>query len=505
MSTDPRASPDVGRTPPGAARLSFLHEPLGAWALFVCLLLPWLNPWVPGPSRYIGPWLIAAFCGVFIVFLRRHLSVQRVLAAWWAAAAASAAIALLQYAGLSAVADPWINQIGPGEAFGNLRQRNQLATLTSIGLVALLAWVGERGKARQGPQPLPPWAWMVVSLLAAGNAASGSRTGLLAWALVALMLVWWQRGRSEPGLSPAAKALLVYLGGALLLSWHLADGGLFQRLSQAGADSRRELWANVLTLIAQKPGGGWGWGELAYAHFITVFSGSRFPMLMGNAHNLPLHVAVELGIPAALLIGGALVWAVRRGRPWSETDTSRQAAWAVLAVIGLHSLLEFPLWFGPFQITVVLCTGYLWATRTSSRPAHSLVWPNLARGRLFDAAALGALTLLVAASMDYHAVSQRYLPADQRSALQAGPGGWLFQRQAQFATLATTALTADNAAALHALALEVLHYSPEPVVVEALLKSADLLGLQDEVQFYAERYRLAYPDQHRAWLASSAR
>ena len=37
-------------------------------------------------------------------------------------------------------------------------------------------------------------------------------------------------------------------------------------------------------------------------------------------------------------------------------------AWAVLAVIGLHSLLEYPLWYGPFQIAFGLCLAWLWLT-----------------------------------------------------------------------------------------------------------------------------------------------
>ncbi len=107
----------------------------------------------------------------------------------------------------------------------------------------------------------------------------------------------------------------------------------------------------MLHLIAQKPLAGWGWGELDYAHFRTLYDGPRFCDILDNAHNLPfLHVAVELGVPLALLcMGGALVWAWRR-QPWREQDTRRQLGWAVLALVTLHSMLEYPLWYGPFQI-----------------------------------------------------------------------------------------------------------------------------------------------------------
>mgnify|MGYP002133802168 CR=1 FL=1 len=63
--------------------------------------------------------------------------------------------------------------------------------------------------------------------------------------------------------------------------------------------SRRVLWANMLNLALQHPWLGWGWGEADLAHFMTAYSGPRFCDLVDNAHDLPLHVAVEFGLFAA--------------------------------------------------------------------------------------------------------------------------------------------------------------------------------------------------------------
>ena len=35
-------------------------------------------------------------------------------------------------------------------------------------------------------------------------------------------------------------------------------------------------------------------------------------------------------------------------------------AWSVLAVLGLHSLLEYPLWYGPFQLAAIISLLLLW-------------------------------------------------------------------------------------------------------------------------------------------------
>ena len=81
----------------------------------------------------------------------------------------------------------------------------------------------------------------------------------------------------------------------------------------------------------------------------------------------------------------------------------------------------------------------------------------------------------------------------------------LFARQVQFAELTTTRVTPDNAAYLHAMALRLLRFSPEPRVVEKIIDSALLLGLDDEARLYLDRLQAAYPEAHAAWLRARAR
>ena len=72
----------------------------------------------------------------------------------------------------------------------------------------------------------------------------------------------------------------------------------------------------VLHLIAQKPWTGWGWGELKYAHYMASYPGERFCDILGNAHNLPLHLAVTLGLPLALAACAGLLTLLWRAHPW---------------------------------------------------------------------------------------------------------------------------------------------------------------------------------------------
>lgn len=479
-------------------------------AAFFFIALPWLNPWAPGPSPAVMPWVLTLVSFAFVLLLAPRVRLAEVApAAWLFAALLSSLLGLLQYFGATAALGAWVNSTGIGEAYANLRQRNQFATLTNIGLAVLLWW-GVK-------QPLARTSLVGAAvLLALGNAASSSRTGLLQLGLLVALVWLWRRpalGQQRPAIGPLTVltiAVLTYGLGAWALPFlaHLDPNatGIFARLQadSPSCASRLTLWGNVLHLIAQKPMWGWGWGELDYAHFITLYPGARFCDILDNAHNLPLHLAVELGVPLALAICGVGVWALWRAQPWRETNATRQMAWAVLGVILTHSLLEYPLWYGPFQVAFGLCVWLLWRAPASSFLGRRVcVW----------AVAL-ALSLVVFSgyvAWDYQRISQPFrVPAQRWEAYRADPlkqigDSWLFQGQLQFAELTTTALTPDNAAQQHALALTTLHFSPEPRVIELLIESAELLGHHDNVLFYRARYQAAFSTAYAAWVARKSK
>ncbi len=512
-------------------------------------MLPWLSPWTGGPSTPAWRWIVSAACGVLLWALAAWRPVApavprglawacAALAAWavlsdgpvrpehamlagglvliviaataardpditrglqaglLVAAAATAAIGLLQYAGQASRFEPWVTPVAPGLAFGNLRQTNQYATFCWMG-VALVLWGG-----LQAPRAV---RIALVALLATGAAASVSRTGMLQGGVLLVLALLWRGGPWRERLLLCGVATLAYAGGTALLPVLLESltgqaptRTLWARLGGVdGCASRLVLWSNVLHLIAQKPLAGWGWGELDYAHYVTPYEGPRFCEILDNAHNLPLQLAVELGAPVALLAcGGALLWAWRQ-RPWREKRPLRQLAWALLAVILLHSLLEYPLWYGPFQLAFGACLGWLLAPesrRTSPR-----------RRSAFAALLLAGLAY---AGWDYVRVSQVYLaPQERRAAwaddpLTSAQRSWLFAGPADFAALTLATPASHNAAWMASAARRLLHYSPEPRVIERLVESASLLGRDDEAVLHLARYRAAFPREYDAWRLS---
>lgn len=485
-----------------------LHE----YAIMALLVLPWMNPFATGPSPNVFPWLISALCGVVLLLLRRKLDIDLIARGWAIAAVLSAAVALVQYFGLAHAIAPWVSQANVGEAFANLRQRNQFATLTSMGLVALIGLCAQRS----GPADALWTTRLAILMLAFGNAASGSRTGLLQWILLLGLYAWWSAPGRRLAMGLAFQAVTLYLVAVFALPrlLEIATGmttdGLLGRLAERPTcGSRKVLWDNVLTLIAQKPWAGWGWGELDYAHFLTLYEGPRFCEILDNAHNLPLQLAVELGIPAALCAGvgvGCLLW---RERPWNEAAPGRQMAWGVLAVIMLHSMLEYPLWYGPFQLALGLCIWLLWASPAGRKASERVaLQAGLLLRSLSSVLSVTAVAVLIYAGIDYHRVSQIYLPQPERSLLYRDDtlskirDTWLFRQQVAFAELSITPLRPDNAAAMHDLAKALLHYSPEPRVVEKLIESAVILGWKDEALYYSTRYRAAFPEEYARWAGS---
>lgn len=467
----------------------------GGWVVAL-LVLPWVHPWAPGPQSNTVPMLIGWGVLALLLALRRLPTPAELAQSWACAALLGSAMGLVQYFGEAEHLGGWLHVPAYlGDAVGNLRQRNQLATLTSLGAVAVL-WLQAQGLP--GRQAL----WM-LTLLAAGNAATGSRTGLLQWLLVPALQLLWQ-GASRTRRSAWSWPLLlwalgVYLLASLALPHALAawkgtgvDNAMARMGALGGCGSRSVLWANVLHLIGQKPWSGWGWNELKYAHYMADYPGTRFCDILGNAHNLPLQLAFAFGIPAAVAALGTLLVLALRARPWRLTHEGSSLGWGVLAMVGLHSLLEYPLWYSPFQLATLLGVLVLWpsAGRLLVLRQGAVAW-----------LALAGLCLLIWIGYDYQRMRQIYLPAAQRTGFWRDEP-WTHARQTlffgnavRFAEVTSTPVTQQNASAMLQASQAVLHYSPEPRVIDKLIDSARLSGREDLARWHQAHQQAVYGKQ----------
>jgi O-antigen ligase len=507
----------------GAFRITYFTS------IAFCFATVWLTPFAPAPSGYAVPWFVCGFAASAALLCLGAAQLDRatfVRAAAWGCAIAgvlSAIIGLAQYSGVAGqwadLTDGWINAGQKAEAYGHLRQRNLFATLTNIALACIAYLIaGHESVHPQCPPQRPPaaltflWGSAAV-LLVWANVASASRTGMVQVVFMCgLVMVVALLGKiPRPWLHRSIFVLVAYLVGLWLvpLLWgsHGAITALDRMQPSGGCENRVVLWLNVMELISQRPWLGWGWGELDWAHHMaayewTLFGRShRFCALLDNAHNLFLHLAVEGGVPLSAAVLGACGWLAWKHGPHTRSAPEHQLAWAILVLIGFHSQLEYPLWYGPF---VMVSAMSLVLVLMPSLPIR----PKITRTACFGGS-LALATVFSSICLDYLRVSQYFMPQERRfawietpSVHQAAPN-WLFQPQLDFARLVTTTVTRGNAIEMQSLALRVMHYSPEPRVIEQLLMSALLTGDEELYRLHAARYKQAYPEAYAKWRSAA--
>jgi O-antigen ligase len=329
----------------------------------------------------------------------QHLSlVHALLVALLLAGAVNAVIAVMQYA---LPGSTWIPLSGDGRAVGHLRQPNHLATQLLWALVALAA-------LRQLVR-MPSWLFAALgALLIAALAMTGSRTGALACLLPA---AW---GLFDRRLTRSTRCALIAAPLLLALCWWALTVIAPHVVSRTNlATTRGGLWLQALRLIEQNPWFGVGWGQFNFAWTLTPMEPierSAYETFT-HAHNLFLQWAVELGLPLAVLLTALLLWALWRALQLARHATGaeaavRSAALVMVAVVLLHSQLEFPLWHTNFLLPTMCLFGLaLSPTRgQQTMPRHRFKAPSWAGG-LLVLAGLGVL-------YDYQPIANLYAPPE---------------------------------------------------------------------------------------------
>ena len=233
-----------------------------------------------------------------------------------------------------------------------------MAPVIALGLLFALALTGQR------------MGWIYVTMLSLGSWLVGRKTSPVAWrtlwlipAFIALQLLIPLLPVAEGLVMPAEKVVNSMQGGSIRL------------------ELARQAWH----IFMAHPWLGAGWGQFAWQDFLLA---EQFPNHFGrhtNAHNLVLQLLAETGLAgASILLIGAAAWlngvlrAARTHEYWCLL--------ALISVLGVHSLLEFPFWYAYF-----LGLGALFLGMMDERPALA----KLELGPLLVAgfALFGALSL----------------------------------------------------------------------------------------------------------------
>jgi hypothetical protein len=280
-------------------------------------------------------------------------------------------------------------------------------------------------------------------------------------------------------------------------------GSAFERLAlggQSGASLRLELWQQALEVWRTSPWIGVGAFKISPTVYAVASLDVHQP-LDTYAHNIFLQILAEFG----LLGAGALMLAVsicslhllRHRRALQATDA---LFFLWLGVIGIHSMLEFPLWYTHFLLVFSLVLGLLinpaWSRSSLNLPTRVTV--------------LGlVITLLCGAGFvfyDYQKLSRLYWIEDQRVAFSAAPTQevralvmeaaadvQLFRAQADHLLGLSEPITRDDLARKIEDTDRLLAQSPHPMVMARRIGLAILAEDVETARLHMRRMFVFFP------------
>lgn len=470
-------------------------------------------PWSAGPSiapTGVGPGHARPSQGSF-----GEGSVMAALClGWLAAGLVSAVFGIVQYVwpawgGDSTLPGFIATPSSAGRAMGNVRQPNQLTTLLALALCGAVWWAQARAWPRRLLVP-------VMALLALGIVLSGSRMG---WLMLAMLSAWGALDRRlRPGVRQGLMAALPLAAAFAVLAWLWGRwGGVTffpeARMHSASdiSSSRFAIWSNTLALIAEYPWAGVGWGHFNFAWTFTPFP-DRPVAFFDHTHNLVLQLAVELGVPMTLvLLGtlGALMWRARGGLSAADEARSRasRVALMMLALVGLHSLLEYPLWYAYFLLpTAVALAVYLGAGGVGVIPPGRERVCRVA-GVLARVAGLVMIAGAVQAAWEYERVVQIFAPQGEAGErplserIRAGQRSRWFGHHADYAAVTT----ASRPGPLLATFERPLHHLVDARLMIAYAKALHESGEQRRALYVAQRLREFRHPLGDEWFAACER
>ena len=397
-----------------------------------------------------------------------------------------------------------------GRAVGNMRQPNHLSSLLLWSLIAVV-WLGDARLLGRGAVAL------IGVLLVFGVVLSASRTGALG---VGMLALW---GMLDKRLSRPARWLLVLAPVAYGVLWlgasawadhsHQVFGGETRFTTKGDiSSSRYGIWANTLALIRMHPWVGVGFGEFNFAWTLTPFPG-RPVAFFDHTHNLPLQFAVEMGLPLAGTVLALLAWALwvafarakgprsaARKRSTDDTPMLRAAFMMVLMVL-VHSLLEYPLWYAYFLLPAAFAFGLCLAGPVSadgvaaSHPAGLAgndLPPRLPPKDATRPLLIAALLLMlgsIGSVVDYVRVVAIFAPPENAPPLaqriDEGRRSVFFAHHADYAA----ATTAEHPSQAMASFLHAPHYLLDSRLMTAWATALNEAGDTEHARYVAQRLK----------------
>ena len=304
----------------------------------------------------------------------------------------SALIGVLQHYRWNTPLDPVVVMKVSSSVFGNLAQPNHFANYIALGLASLGLLYRQQRLAAAYVAALAAPLLFVMTL-------SGSRSSWLYLLMMAGLAWWW--ARRDAVQRPLLRYSLSLIAGfgvmhlVVQLPFMVGAGGsidtvqrLFHGVEDAGGSARLYLWREAGLMFVQAPWLGAGFGQFAWQHFqLQPVLQGNITGLYSNAHNLIFQLAAEAGMAGLLVLFGSLgVWL--HGLRRAPLSGAHWWCHAVLGVLAIHSLLEYPLWYTYFVAVAAILLGAL------DEAHYRLELRNVGRMSVAAILLLGLMTLV---------------------------------------------------------------------------------------------------------------
>jgi len=412
---------------------------------------------------------------------------------------------ILQHYRWNTFLNPVITVKTANAVYGNTAQPNHYADYIALGLISLgMLYAQKSIRIWQAALLAMPMLFVMV--------LSGSRSSWLYLLFSTGLAFLWQR--RDPKLRHLLQfCIAMLLGFGLMhfvvqIPWFEGNTGSVTTTERLFGDNasggiRIHLWREAMLIFAQFPLMGAGFGQFAFQHF-QMAAELHNPSVIGlynNAHNLVMQIAAEAGLAGLVILLGTLgqwFWqSVVRGAQFS---VYHWWGYAVLAVLGIHSLLEYPLWYVYFLGVAAVMLGIFDTT------TYRLELRNIGRASVAMMLLLGALSLaqvLQGYKRLENALVMRGMAANERSYVQrtreellAAHESTLLSSYAELFIANMMEPSADHLKEKLDLNGSALHFIPIAPVVYHQVWLLALSDRPDEARAQLERAIWAYPGDY---------
>jgi len=339
----------------------------GFWFLLACVQFivhinsGYFSSFLISTSYLVALMLLTAWVGMWVQAQRAGELARAVMLAVWLAGMVAALAIGLQMLGWQDALSPWLQRSSSFPRNGGfLSQPNLSASLMSCAMLCLVFLFPPTPNKAAAPKL---WRCLSLALLLLAMHGTSSRSGYIeVLALGGLLAFFRQRFDIHWVWVALPLWLLLALGLGEWMSAHQwinaqMVGDSMDAVSNSSAH-RLRIWKDIGLMVQSAPWLGVGWHQLQVRE--VLMPGIVEPV--DHAHNLFLQIQVELGVLGSLGLLAFLGHVLFKIKPWQTLHSYQVVMMGVAMVLGMHSMLEYPLWHAVFLFlfgfAMALLTGF---------------------------------------------------------------------------------------------------------------------------------------------------